>query len=118
MGLVYGACFLVLVALALLNGQPLWPQPPRDLLIFTGIAIGPMLLGHTGFNWSLRYVPAYVVSLAVLAEPVGATLLAAFLPGISERPSAWTLTGGAIILGGLVLGTVVRTPPPDILKTE
>lgn len=117
-GLVYGACFLVLVALALLNGQPLWPQPPRDLLIFTGIAVGPMLLGHTGFNWSLRYVPAYVVSLAVLAEPVGATLLAAFLPGISERPSAWTLTGGAIILGGLVLGTVVRTPPPDILKTE
>ncbi|MFN0099825.1 MAG: DMT family transporter [Gemmatimonadaceae bacterium] len=115
-GLVYGACFLVVVSLASLSGQPLWPQPPRELLIFAGIAIGPMLLGHTGFNWSLRYVPAYVVSLAILAEPVGATLLAAFLPGISERPGAWTLIGGAIILGGLVLGTVVRKPRADIFE--
>lgn len=115
-GIVYGACFVVVLALAVLNGQSLWPQPPRDLLIFAGIAVGPMLFGHTGFNWSLRYVPAYVVSLAILAEPVGATLLAAFLPGIAERPGVWTLLGGAIILGGLALGTVVRKPRPDILE--
>lgn len=104
-GLVYGACFVVVVALALAIGATLWPQPPRDLLLFAGIALGPMLIGHTGFNWSLRYVPAYVVSLAILAEPVGATLLAWLLPGIRETPSAWTVGGGAIILLGLVFGT-------------
>lgn len=115
-GLVYSACFVVVVAIALATHVPLWPQPARDLWIFVGIAVGPMLLGHTGFNWSLRYVPAYVVSLAILAEPVGATLLAAVLPGIAERPSAWTLAGGSIILAGLVLGTVVRKPTPGILE--
>ena len=88
--------------------------------IFTGIALGPMMLGHTGFNWSLRYVPAYVVSLAVLAEPVGATLLAALIPAIAETPSAWTLTGGAVILGGLVVGTLSekKLPAPDATEAR
>ncbi len=104
--LVYGACLAVVLALAVATGVHLWPQPTRDWLIFGGIALGPMLMGHTGFNWSLRYVPAYVVSLAILAEPVGATLLAALLPSIAETPSAWTVGGGAVILAGLVLGTV------------
>ena len=89
-GLVYGAALSVVLLLAGLSGTPLWPQPTRDLWIFTGIALGPMMLGHTGFNWSLRYVPAYVVSLAILAEPVGATLLAAFIPGIAETPVSYT----------------------------
>ena len=107
-GLVYAACFVSLLVLAALTGAPLWPQPPRELLLFAAIAIGPMMLGHTGFNWSLRYVPAYVVSLAVLAEPVGATVLAALLPGIREIPGPWTMAGGAVILAGLMVGTVER----------
>jgi drug/metabolite transporter (DMT)-like permease len=105
-GLVYGACFITLLAMAYAVGVPLAPQPPRELLIFTGITLGPMMLGHTGFNWALRYVPAYVVSLAVLAEPVGATILAALLPGIREVPDSWTLIGGAVILAGLALGAL------------
>jgi drug/metabolite transporter (DMT)-like permease len=103
-GVVYSACFVSLVALALGTGAPLWPQPPRELLIFAGIALGPMMLGHTGFNWSLRYVPAYMVSLAVLAEPVGATLLAAVIPGIAEVPGPWTMVGGVVVLVGLGVG--------------
>lgn len=105
-GLVYAACFVSLLALAAATGAPLWPQPRRELLIFAGIALGPMMLGHTGFNWALRYVPAYVVSLAVLAEPVGATVLAMMIPGIGEVPSSATLLGGGVILAGLVLGSL------------
>ncbi|MDH5235278.1 MAG: DMT family transporter [Gemmatimonadota bacterium] len=105
-GLVYSAALVVLLLLAALNDVTLWPQPPREWPLFFGIAVGPMLLGHTGFNWALRYVPAYVVSLAILAEPVGATLLAAVLPGIREIPGVWTLVGGAIVLTGLALGTI------------
>jgi len=70
-----------------------------------------MLVGHTGFNWALRYVPAYVVSLVILAEPVGAMLLAVLLPGIAEHPSAWTLGGGVLVLFGLGLGTLSRHEP-------
>lgn len=105
-GLVYGACLATLLLFVAIMRVPLWPLPAREFLIFAGIALGPMMLGHTGFNWALRYAPAYVVSLAVLAEPVGATLLAALIPGIGEIPGPWTIVGGVIILGGLALGAL------------
>ena len=107
-GLVYGACFVMLLLIALLVGAPLGAQPPRELAIFAGLAIGPMLLGHTGFNWALRYLPAYVVNVSVLGEPVVATLLAALLPGIREMPGASTFAGGAVIITGIFLTSTSR----------
>ena len=101
-GLVYGACFVTLVVIALVLRVPVGPQPPRELAIFAALALGPMILGHTGLNWALRYLPAYVVSLTVLGEPVGATVLAAVLPGIAEIPSLVTVAGGALVLAGVV----------------
>jgi drug/metabolite transporter (DMT)-like permease len=102
-GLVYGTCFVVLLVLAAMAGAPLAPQPPRELAIFAALALGPMLLGHTGLNWALKHSRAYVVNLTLLGEPVGATLIAALLPGIREIPSAATLAGGAIVLAGILL---------------
>ena len=105
-GLVYGSCLVALLAFAMVQGTHLWPHAPREWMLFAGIAFGPMLLGHTGFNWLLRYVPAFVVSLAVMAEPVGAALLAWALPGIREVPTPPVMLGGAIVLGGLVMGVL------------
>ncbi len=107
-GLVYGACLLTVLLIALARGTVIGPQPQRELLIFTGMALGPMLLGHTGFNWALRYLPAYVVSLVAIAEPIGATALAALLPGIGEQPSVMTLVGGGVVLAGIVLASRQR----------
>lgn len=101
--LVYSAALVMLLMLAAAGGVPVLGQPPRELAIFVALAIGPMLLGHTGFNWALRYLPAYVISLAVLGEPVGATILAAVLPGIREVPEPLMLGGGALVLAGIVL---------------
>lgn len=104
--LVYGSCFVVLLACSALTGVQLAPQPPRELTIFALIAIGPMLLGHTGFNWALKHVPAPTVSLVMLGEPVGATLIAMAVPAIREVPSARTLVGGAVILAGIIIATL------------
>jgi drug/metabolite transporter (DMT)-like permease len=101
--LVYGACFVALVVFAIGIGAPLIPQRPREIAIFAGLALGPMLIGHTGCNWALRYLPAYVVNVALLGELVGATILAALLPGIRELPAAPTLLGGALIVAGIVV---------------
>jgi drug/metabolite transporter (DMT)-like permease len=101
--LVYGACFVMLVGFAIAVGAPLFPQRPREIAIFSGLALGPMLIGHTGCNWALRYLPAYVVNVALLGEAVGATLLAAVLPGIREVPPIATLAGGALILAGIIV---------------
>lgn len=102
-GLTYFACFVALLVFAMVAHTTLAPQPPRELGIFAALAIGPMLLGHTGMNWALKYLPAYVVNLTALGEPVGATLLAAFLPGIRQIPPLLTLVGGAIVLTGVVV---------------
>ena len=102
-GLVYGACFVTLLVLDAALSVPLWPQPPREFGIFIALAIGPMMLGHTAMNWALKHLPAYVVNLTTLGEPVGATVLAAALPWIAEVPSALTLLGGAVVLVGVVI---------------
>ncbi len=104
--LVYGTCFVLLIAFSALMGVPLAPQPAREITLFAAIAIGPMLLGHTGFNWALKHVSAPTVSLVMLGEPVGAGLIAFALPAIGEVPAARTIVGGAVILTGIVIATL------------
>jgi drug/metabolite transporter (DMT)-like permease len=102
---VYGFAALTLLVAAVAGGLPLaGPFRPTDWLVFIALAVGPMLIGHTGQNWALRYLPAYVVSLALLGEPVGATLIAWSLPAIREVPAASTLAGAAMVLAGIMLG--------------
>lgn len=100
--LVYGACFVVLLTAALVRQEPLWPVGGRALGLYAALAAGPMLLGHTGMNWALRHLPAYVVNLTVLGEPIGATLLAWVMPAIGEPPTPAALVGGALVLAGAI----------------
>ncbi len=102
-GLCYGACWATLLMMAWVTRIQLTPQPPREIAIFAGLAVGPMLLGHTGLNWALKYMPAYVVNLIVLGEPLGATILGALIPSIRQIPSAMTVLGGAVVLSGVIL---------------
>lgn len=116
--LVYGACLVSLLVLVGAVGAPLLPQPPREWAIFAALAAGPMLLGHTGMNWALKLMPAYVVNLTVLGEPVGATLLALLIPGISEVPSWHTVLGGGLILGGIMVTAAGLTRPGTRLPSS
>ncbi len=102
-GIVYLSCFVVILIFAIGRGVPLYPLPSRDYGIFLGLALGPMLLGHTGMNWALKYMPAYIVNLIVLGEPIGATLIGALLPGIAQIPSVFTVFGGGIVLCGVIV---------------
>ena len=102
-GIVYGACLVVLLLLVAATDAPLLPQPPREIAIFLALALGPMLLGHTGLNWALKHSPAYVVNITLLGEPIGATLIAAMLPGIREIPGPATFIGGAVVFAGVIL---------------
>jgi drug/metabolite transporter (DMT)-like permease len=113
-GIVYSVALVTLWAIAVSRGVALAPQPSREIAIFAALALGPMLMGHTGMNWALKFLPAYVVNLTVLGEPVGATLLGAIIPSIRQIPSAATLVGGAIVLGGVIIaaGGATRSAPP------
>jgi drug/metabolite transporter (DMT)-like permease len=115
-GIIYGIAALVLLAaVAVLPGVALTGYARQDWLVFAALAAGPMMLGHTGVNYALRYVRAYVANLAVLGEPIGATLIAWLLPAIAEVPAPQTLIGGVAILAGIALavtGPSVARPPP------
>jgi drug/metabolite transporter (DMT)-like permease len=58
-------------------------------------------MGHTVFNWALRYVEASILSGTILAEPVVSALLAWLI--LAEKPGLPTISGGAVVLLGLFL---------------
>jgi len=99
---VYGTAALALFGLAAGTGQ-LAPRGDlaRELLLFGAMAAIPQLGGHTLYNWSLRFVPAPLVSLSLVGEPVGSSLLAWTLLG--EVPSGFVALGAALALAGIFL---------------
>ncbi len=73
----------------------------NDWLIFALMAAVPTVFGHLLFNWLLKYVGATTVSMAVLGEPVGASLLAWAL--LAETLTPLQAFAGALLLGGVWL---------------
>jgi len=104
---VYVACSAVLLAIAVGQGAPLVDYPRREWLLFLGMAVGPGIFGHTVINWALAHVESGVVSVSLLGEPVGSTLLAMLLLP-DEIPSATTVIGGTIVLLGIYLTAAAR----------
>jgi len=100
---VYTSAALVLVLMSIITGESLTGYATRDYLLFFMIALVPMIFGHTLYNWALKYVPAPVVSVSLLGEPIGASILAFFL--LNEVPSAQVLVGGTVTLVGILLSS-------------
>ena len=78
------------------------PQPPAPPQF-------PTLLGHSVFNWSMRYVSATVISVVILCEPIGASALAWLMFG--TLPQASHYIGGAAVLAGVLVFMRYRNPP-------
>ena len=98
-GLVYTTAALVLLAMAVAMGANLLGYSLQGYLLIALLAVGPQLIGHTSYNWALKYVSATFVTVTLLAEPIGATLLA--IPLLAQVPSPLRLWGGALILVGI-----------------
>ncbi|QAY65978.1 DMT family transporter [Paenibacillus protaetiae] len=98
---VFGITFCFFAGYNLVQGIPFGGYPSKDWVLFLLLAIVPTVFGHLIFNWLLTYVKAATVSMSVLAEPVGSSILAIFLFG--EMISSFQLAGGALIIIGLLL---------------
>jgi drug/metabolite transporter (DMT)-like permease len=95
-----------LVAAALIAGAPLAALPSHSYLAIAGSALVASVAGHTLLNLAVRSVPTHLVGLAILCEPIGASLLTWAL--FAEQPSLHAAIGGAIILVGLAFGFTGR----------
>lgn len=101
---VFGTAALVLLSSALLAGQPITGYKPITYGWFLLLGLIPQTLGHAGFNWALKYLPASVVSISLLGEPIGSSILAMIL--LKETPALFEIAGGLLILAGIYLAAV------------
>jgi len=97
--IVYSSAALVLLLSALALRYPLLGYSSTTYVMLVLLALIPQTVGHLSLNWSLRFVSATLVAIAVLGEPVGATVLA--LAILHEVPTLTQVLGGILILSGI-----------------
>lgn len=99
--LVYGAASLVLALCLALTGLPWAGFSSLTWLMFLALALVPTVLGHNSLNWALKYLPATMVSVTILGEPLGASILAVVV--LREIPFLLEVVGSLITLLGILL---------------
>lgn len=97
--LVAGAALL---AAAIVVGAPFAGFPPGAYVAMAACAVVPSIVGHTLLNLCVRRIPVHLVSLAILGEPIGASVLTWIF--FAETPPLHAATGGAVILAGIAIG--------------
>ncbi len=93
--LVYSSAGLLLLLVTLALNCPLSGYSITTYMMLLLLALVPQLLGHSSLNWSLRFVSATGVTIAILGEPIGATLWAWLILG--EAPSLTESLGGTYL---------------------
>lgn len=96
---LYTVTALTTVGVALVQGVPLLAYEWEFYGLCLLMALGPQLLGHGSFNYALQYIPAALVGMMALLEPVGASALAYVL--FDEAPTLLAVTGMLVVLGAV-----------------
>ncbi|MFH1014222.1 MAG: DMT family transporter [Thermoplasmatota archaeon] len=106
---VYAVGTITLFFICLALSAPVYNLTITDYEIILLMALVSGIFGHTLYNWSLGHIRASIMSVALLGEPIGSSLLAFIIPQIvlvswiSQIPSIYTLIGGGVILIGIYL---------------
>lgn len=97
----YGVSTVTLALMVILFGHSFAHFSGNNLLYFLLLAIVPTLIGHSLYNYLLKYITAYTVGISILGEPVGASLWAFLI--FAEAPANTVYSGGVLILLGVVI---------------
>lgn len=102
---IYSFCVFLFAALALniynlLTSTPVTGYGAHEWGIFFLLAVFPTI-AHVIYNLLLNYVNTTTISMSILGEPVGATILAALI--LDERVTDLQLMGGFFVLSGVLL---------------
>lgn len=111
--LVYGVAAVMLVVWSVLSGRALVGYSPWAFTLMIALGIIPQLIGHSAANYVIRFLPASLVGVTILGEPVGSTLLAIMF--LKEWPRPLQVIGGIIVLAGIAVATAV--PARSTAKT-
>lgn len=100
----YSIAAIVLLAACIILGQPLLGYMPATIGYMAMLAVVPQIIGHSAFNWALAHFSPVLVTLAILGEPIGASVLAYIL--LKEMPTTITLVGAAFTLTGIIFASL------------
>ncbi|MDY0406906.1 DMT family transporter [Virgibacillus sp. 179-BFC.A HS] len=109
---VYGVSSITLIIYNLILGNAFFGYPLGHWWIFLLLAIIPTFLGHTLFNWALRWLSTATISMGTVFEPVGSTILAYFILHETVTGSQWL--GGTIVIFGLMLFILSTKRKPKV----
>jgi drug/metabolite transporter (DMT)-like permease len=111
--IVYGMAAVVLIVIMLGFRESPMGLPPLAYLWFVLLALVPQLFGHSTFNWALKYLPASFVSVTLLGEPVGSSILAYFI--FQEKPGWMKIGGAVLILAGIWMAARGGEKSPTVI---
>ena len=98
---VYGVSALCLLGTGLITRSLVLALPPQAYMWIILLALIPQLIGHSTYNWALAYLPAALVAVTTLGEPVGSAILAYLI--LHESPGSFVLAGAVLIMTGIYL---------------
>ncbi len=111
---VSGALGMLLVALA--AGLFKQPLPGKSLLMIFLMALTSQVIGYLLINQAVERMPAAVVSVALVGQPVVTTLLGIVI--LNEIPSALQLLGALVCLAGILVVQRSQVNGPAVIVTE
>jgi drug/metabolite transporter (DMT)-like permease len=105
-GIAYTTAAVVLAPMPAIFGVPYTGYPLETYLWIALLGLVPQVIGHTSFNWAMRFMNPALVTMVILLEPIGSSIAAAVL--FQEIPGVWTIIGAALLLLGVLIA--VRAP--------
>jgi drug/metabolite transporter (DMT)-like permease len=101
MGLVSAVASLTMWPIAIGLGEAIWGFSSTTWILLVVATLGPQLMGHQGFSYAVKYLPASTIAAIMLLEPVGSTAMAAVF--LDEWPPLSALMGGCVVVAGVAL---------------
>ncbi len=99
--IAYTTAALCLLPIPPLLGLSYLGKTPEFYLSIVALALVPQLVGHSIFNWAVRWISPTLVTLIILFEPVLASFLGYLF--FQEAPGVWVLLGAMILLVGVAI---------------
>lgn len=99
--LCYGSAAIILCPFVIVLRLPVVGFSTGTYAALVSMALIPQIIGHSSYNWALKWFSASFIAVTLLGEPIGATILAYIIFG--ETLTWAKFVGGSLILAAIYL---------------
>jgi drug/metabolite transporter (DMT)-like permease len=99
--LCYGSAAIILCPFVIALRLPVVGFSTGTYAALVSMALIPQIIGHSSYNWALKWFSASLIAVSLLGEPIGATILAYIIFG--ETLTWAKFVGGSLILAAIYL---------------